>query len=164
MERLTLGDMKKALKCIASQDTEGDCYADYENFKHMEDDNYKRLVCGTGENLKDCISGREAVGCPYHQDAYGCCFKDGDLSWLKDVAELLEELKELRVYKEKMEMQYLDDIENPLEPLKISAALESMIFTYNYRKENKPEEINVLDYTVMHALKHCLDEKTKEVK
>ena len=79
-------------------------------------------------------------------------------------AEWLEELKELRSYKEKMEMQYLDDIENPLEPLKLSAALESEIFKYNYRKENKPKEINMLDYTVMYALKHCLDEKLEEVK
>lgn len=93
MERLTLDDMIKALKCIASQDGEGDCYADHENFNHMEDDNYKRLVCRDGENLKDNISGREAVGCPYHQKKYGCCFEDGELYWLKDVAELLEELK-----------------------------------------------------------------------
>lgn len=93
MERLTLDDMIKALKCVASQDVEGDCYADHENFMHMDDDEHKRIVCGTGENLKDYISGREAVGCPYHQDTYGCCFEDGDFSWLKDVAELLEELK-----------------------------------------------------------------------
>ena len=93
MERLILDDMIKALKCIASQDGEGDCYADHENFNHMEDDNYKRLVCRDGENLKDNISGREAVGCPYHQKKYGCCFEDGELYWLKDVAELLEELK-----------------------------------------------------------------------
>lgn len=93
MERLTLDDMIKALKCVASQDVEGDCYKDHENFKHMEDDKYKRIVCGTGENLKDLISGRGAVGCPYHQNTYGCCFEDGELYWLKDVAELLEELK-----------------------------------------------------------------------
>lgn len=93
MERLTLDDMIKALKCVASQDTAGDCYADHENFMHMDDDEHKRIVCGTGENLRDFISGREAVGCPYHQDTYGCCFEDGELYWLKDVAELLEELK-----------------------------------------------------------------------
>ena len=93
MERLTIDDMIKALRCVASQDTEGDCYKDHENFKHMEDDKYKRIVCGTGENLKDWISGRDAVGCPYHQKTYGTCYEDGELYWLKDVAELLEELK-----------------------------------------------------------------------
>lgn len=93
MERLTLEDMIKALKCISSQDAEGDCYMDHENFKHMEDDKYKRIVCETGENLRDYISGKEAVGCPYHQRTYGTCCEDGELYWLKDVAELLEELK-----------------------------------------------------------------------
>ena len=163
MERLTIEDMIKALKCVASQDVVGDCSADYENFRHMNDDNYKCLVCRDGENLKDHISGRDAVGCPYHQEKYGCCFEDGELFWLEDVAELLEELKKLRSYKEKMEMQYLDDISNPLEPLKLSSALQGEIFKYNYRKENKPEDINILDYTVIHALKYCLDEKLKEV-
>ena len=93
MERLTIDDMIKALRCVASQDTEGDCYKDHENFKHMKDDKYKRIVCGTGENLKDWISGRDAVGCPYHQKTYGTCYEDGELYLLKDVAELLEELK-----------------------------------------------------------------------
>ena len=92
MERLTLDDMIKALKCVAGQDTVGDCYADHENFMHMHD-KHKRIVCGTGEDLRDYISGNEAVGCPYHQNTYGCCFEDGELYWLKDVAELLEELK-----------------------------------------------------------------------
>lgn len=92
MERLTLDDMIKALKCVASQDAVGDCYADHENFMHRND-KHKRIVCGTGEDLKDYIGGGEAVGCPYHQNTYGCCFEDGELYWLKDVAGLLEELK-----------------------------------------------------------------------
>ena len=92
MERLTLDDMIKALKCVASQDTVGDCYADHENSMHMHD-KHKRIVSGTGEDLRDYIGGKEAVGCPYYQNAYGCCFEDGELYWLKDVAELLEELK-----------------------------------------------------------------------
>ena len=95
MERLTIDDMIKALRCVASQDTVGDCYADHENFIHM-DDEHKRIVCGTGEDLRDYISGKEAIGCPYHQNTYGCCFEDGELYWLKDVAELLEELKKYR--------------------------------------------------------------------
>ena len=79
----------------------------------------------------------------------------------KQLAEWLEELKELRAYKEKMEMQYIDDIDNPLEPLKLQSALESEIFKFNYRKEHKPQDINILDYTVMYALKHCLEEQLK---
>ena len=80
----------------------------------------------------------------------------------KQLAEWLEELKGLRSYKEKMEIQYLDDISNPLEPLKLKKALESEILKYNYRKEHKPQDINMLDFTVIYALKHCLEEVLKE--
>ena len=79
----------------------------------------------------------------------------------EQISEWLEELKALREYKKRMEMQYLDDIDNPLEPLKLQSALQSEIFKYNYRKEHKPQDINVLDYTVMYALKHCLEEQLK---
>ena len=79
----------------------------------------------------------------------------------KQLAEWLEELKSLREYKEKIEMQYIDDIDNPLEPLKLQSALQSEIFKFNYRKEHKPQDINILDYTVMYALKHCLAEQLK---
>ena len=92
MEKIIIDDMIKALKCVASQDTIGDCYAGHENFMHRNDE-HKRIVCGTGEDLRDYISGKEGVGCPYYQNTYGCCFENGELSWLKDVAELLEELK-----------------------------------------------------------------------
>lgn len=102
MERLILDDMIKALRCVASQDAEGDCYADHENFMHIEDDKHKRILCETGEYLKDYISGKDAVGCPYHQNTYGRCFEDGRLSWLKDVAELLEELKSYRDLEERL--------------------------------------------------------------
>ena len=37
----------------------------------------------------------------------------------EQLAEWLEELKELREYKKKMKAQFLDDIENPLEPIKL---------------------------------------------
>ena len=80
----------------------------------------------------------------------------------KQLVEWLEELKALREYKERMEMQYLDDIDNPLEPLKLQSALQSEIFKFNYRKEHKPQDINILDYTIMYALKHCLEEQLKE--
>lgn len=102
MERLMLEDMIKALKCISSQDAEGDCYADHENFMYVADDEHKSIVCGTGEDLRDHVSGKKAVGCPYHQNTYGCCFEDGELYWLKDVAELLEELKSYKDLEERL--------------------------------------------------------------
>lgn len=77
--------------------------------------------------------------------------------------ESAEELKELREYKKKMKAQFLDDIENPLEPIKLSSALESEIFKYEYRAEHDPQKISPLDYTIIYALKHCLEEQLKEV-
>ena len=81
----------------------------------------------------------------------------------KQLAKWLEELKELREYKKKMKAQFLDDIENPLEPIKLSSALESEIFKYEYRTEHDPQKISPLDYTIIYALKHCLEEQLKEV-
>lgn len=81
----------------------------------------------------------------------------------EQLAEWLEELKNLREYKRKMKTQYLNDIENPLEPIKLSSALESEIFKYEYRKEYGPQRITPLDYTIICALKHCLEEQLKEV-
>jgi hypothetical protein len=103
MKKITLDDMIKALKCVASKDAADECYADHENFMYM-DDEHKSIVCGTGEDLRDHVSGKKAVGCPYYQDTYGCCFEDGESYWLKDVAELLEELKS---YKEAEEQGLL---------------------------------------------------------
>ena len=94
-----------------------------------------------------------------------CNRADLDLSYAENneqVAEWLEELKALREYKERMEMQYLDDIDNPLEPLKLQSAIQSEIFKLNYRKEHKPQDVNILDYTVIAALKYCLAEQLKE--
>lgn len=81
----------------------------------------------------------------------------------EQLAEWLEELKELREYKKKMKAQFLDDIKNPLEPIKLSSALESEIFKYEYRAEHDPQKISPLDYTIIYALKHCLEEQLKEV-
>lgn len=92
-------------------------------------------------------------------DKFSACLKCSEEH--EQLAEWLEELKELREYKKRMEMQDMDDINNPLEPLKLGKALESEIFKYNYRKEHKPQDINILDYTVMYALKHCLEEQLK---
>ena len=55
------------------------------------------------------------------------------------------------------EAQWLNDINNPLEPLKLSKALDSEIFKLKYRMENEPEKINMLDYTIIAALQDCLN-------
>ena len=58
------------------------------------------------------------------------------------------------------ETQYLDDMKNPLEPLKISSALKSEIMKLELRKQSKPESISVLDYTIIAALQKVLEKSS----
>lgn len=50
------------------------------------------------------------------------------------------------------EAQWTDDMNNPLEPLKLSAALSCELLML---KKN-PKDISILDYTVIAALQECL--------
>lgn len=153
-------DLTNALRCLGSQDGEGCCYEDSENMMRLE----------SGENCIMCMENPVSVGkeqCPYYQKTYDHCFENGErMDWLGKAADeivlLRKELEELREYKARMELQYLDDTSNPLEPLKLQSALESEIFKYNYRKEHKPQDINILDYTVMAALKDCLERRMEK--
>lgn len=63
-------------------------------------------------------------------------------------------------HQDRIEEMWLDDMDNPLEPIKLKSALDSELFKLNFRKENNPKEINILDYTVIYALAHCLEEMT----
>lgn len=106
-KQLMVEDMIKSLKCIASQDADGDCYMEHENFKHIGDENYKPIVCEAGENLRDPISGEDTISCPYYNKTFKQCLDDGDLSWMKDIAELLE--KQIpKIINMDDEIKYLD--------------------------------------------------------
>lgn len=48
------------------------------------------------------------------------------------------------------------DIGNPLEPLKVYAALKSEVLKYDYRAEHEPQKISALDYTIIMALQDVL--------
>lgn len=140
MEKIILDDMIKALRCAASQDATGECYADHKNFMHNMDDKYKSIVCGTGEDLRDYVTGEEAVGCPYYQDTYGCCFENGESYWLKDVAELLEELKSYKEAEEQGllvrlpckvgDIVYVDSTMLPIEDMECYEDIDNKIPSY----------------------------------
>ena len=112
------------------------------------------------KHAKDIATNKYNEGFLCHANPDGCaeCAREHE-----QLAEWLEELKNLREYR-KMETQFLDDIKNPLEPIKLSSALKSEIFKYEYRAEHDPQMISILDYTIIYALKHCLEEQLKEVK
>ena len=84
----------------------------------------------------------------FHQD-------EGDI-WEKDIEALkiaINAVEKVQDY----EAQWLNDVSNLLEPLKLSKALDSEIFKLKYRMENEPEKINMLDYTIIAALQDCLN-------
>lgn len=123
-------------------------------------------------NLEEAIKHAKDIATNKYNEGFLCHANpddeelDGCIECAREheqLAEWLEELKNLREYKRKMKTQYLDDIENPLEPIKLSSALESEIFKYEYRAEHDPQKISPLDYTIIYALKHCLEEQLKEV-
>lgn len=103
------------------------------------------LIC---EDLKKVVKEAKVMGCKEVRS-----FTHIPIENVEIVIEALE-------MKSKYEAQWLDDTGNPLEPLKLKSALDSELFKLAYRKENKPEEINILDYTVIYALKDCLERYT----
>lgn len=55
--------------------------------------------------------------------------------------------------------QYMDNINDPLEPLKISSALKSELLKLQFRKAENSDKISILDYTVIAALKEVLEKR-----
>ena len=72
--------------------------------------------------------------------------------------ECLEAMRMLRA----CQVQYLDNIKDPLEPLTIGSALKSELLKLQLRKAEKPEDISILDYTVIAALKEALEKRMPE--
>lgn len=54
------------------------------------------------------------------------------------------------------------DINNPLEDIKVQAALQSEMMKLQYRRENKPKDVNILDYTVIEALEKQAPKKAEK--
>lgn len=83
----------------------------------------------------------------------GCCV---DLE--KGSGDLLVEMMNVKPF----DLVCLDNINDPLEPLKISSALKSELLKLQFRKAEKPENISPLDYTVIAALKEALEKRTQD--
>lgn len=58
----------------------------------------------------------------------------------------------------------IENINDPLEPLKVEQALRSEMMKLEYWKKNMPSEINILDYTVIKALEFVLNEGEYRIK
>lgn len=76
----------KALRCIASVGTEGDCYMDYYNIANS--DKSKHMYCNGR------VFENDNIQCPFYQDKYDTCYQDGECSdWLYKIANILEKNK-----------------------------------------------------------------------
>lgn len=56
-------------------------------------------------------------------------------------------------------MSLIDDINNPLEQLKVEQAFHIERMKLEYRKITMPDQINILDYTVIAALEKQMQKK-----
>lgn len=68
----------------------------------------------------------------------------------------VEECRKAMANKKKCEKQWHNDMENPLEPIKVYSALKSEILKLELRIKNRPKDISILDYTVIAALQKVL--------
>ena len=68
----------------------------------------------------------------------------------------LEECQEAMANNKKCERQWHNDMENPLEPIKVYSALKSEILKLELRIKNRQKDISILDYTVIAALQKVL--------
>ena len=60
--------------------------------------------------------------------------------------------------------QCLDDIKNPLEPLKVTSALKSELLKLQIRQTEKPKSISPLDYTIIAALIKVLKNRWQQLR
>ena len=86
-------------------------------------------------------------------------YKYSPLAIIHSIEKAIQALQEKAEREERM--QWLNDMNNPLESIKVQAALESEMLKYNYRKEHKPDSISPLDCTIIYALNKVLEDELK---
>ena len=97
-----------------------------------------------------------------NEDNYRTYVADGvAIETLKEIQQYreigtVEECREAMANKKKCEKQWHNDMENPLEPIKVYSALKSEILKLELRTKNRPKDISILDYTVIAALQKVL--------
>ena len=104
--------------------------------------------------LKEIQLYKDGKLCLVPKDVYSkqCC----ELDAYKEIG-TVEECREAVENKKKCEKQWRNDMENPLEPIKVYSALKSEILKLELRIKNRPKDISILDYTVIAALQKVLE-------
>ena len=73
---------------------------------------------------------------------------ESQFDYIDEIEMAIEALKKVQDY----ETRWADDLDNPLEPLRLSVALSCELLML---KKN-PKDTSILDYTVIAALQDCL--------
>lgn len=140
MGEIKLDNLIKALRCLASNTPEGDCYEEQYNFGRK------------GQRIS-CYGSPETMKCPYNQDTYGVCFEDGECSeWLSEAAELLEELRQYRQIGTLEECREVNRLREQMQWIPA--------------KERMPEDRTAVIATVLHRkwiCDHDLDESEQTI-
>lgn len=109
-------------------------------------------------------SGNDAIISPYktyelfYEITFRVIQKLGVYESIGTPEECLEAMQTARA----CQAQYLDNMSDPLEPLKISSALKSEMLKLQFRQAEKPGDISPLDYTVIAALKEALEKRMQD--
>ena len=126
----------------------------------MENNDFmnKRLTKDAGEAFSPARyglkSGNDAIIAPYKtyelffEITFMVIQKLGAYEDIGTPDECLEAMRTARA----CNTQCLDDIKNPLEPLKVTSALKSELLKLQIRQTEKPKSISPLDYTIIAAL------------
>ena len=105
------------------------------------------------EALKEIQLYKDNKLCLIPEDVYSR--QCSELDAYKEIG-TVEECRKAVVNKKKCEKQWHNDMENPLEPIKVYSALKSEILKLELRIKNRPKDISILDYTIIAALQKVL--------
>ena len=105
------------------------------------------------EALKEIQLYKDNKLCLVPEDVYSR--QCSELDAYKEIG-TVEECREAVANKKKCEKQWHNDMENPLEPIKVYSALKSEILKLELRIKNRPKDISILDYTIIAALQKVL--------
>lgn len=104
--------------------------------------------------IRTCLSN----GFEFHQKKDGIVLIDGEEITMREFEGLIEEVETALNDYDRFTRQTLDNLSNPLEPLKVYSALKSEILKYEIRNAKDPKSVSPLDITIMFALKRVLEE------
>ncbi len=116
-------------------------------------------------SLWQCSTGTKCNGCPFFRGNARCLRKlmGAAAQLIENQKERISQLEQGKYTIEQAE-QWLNDMDNPLEPIKVASALNSELLKFEIRRKERPQDISILDWTVIACLKKELDTAAEKAK